>query len=61
MSLLDEDVLRPHAAVTHRQLTDVYLLALAVHHDGCLATFDSSIPLSIVTGATSSHLLMLGA
>lgn len=60
VSLLDEGALTPHAAVTHRQLTDVYLLALAVHHDGCLATFDSSIPLSIVKGATSKHLLTLG-
>jgi toxin-antitoxin system PIN domain toxin len=59
VSLLD-DVLTPHAAVTHRQLTDVYLLALAVKHEGCLATFDASIPLSIVKGATRKHLLTLG-
>jgi hypothetical protein len=38
----------------------VYLLALAVKHEGCLATFDASIPLSIVKGATRKHLLTLG-
>lgn len=60
VSLLD-DVLTPNAAVTHRQLTDVYLLALAVRHGGCLATFDTSIPLSVVRGAGRKHLLTLGA
>ena len=61
LSLLGKDVLVPHATVTHRQLTDVYLLALAVAHDGCLATFDTSIPVSVVKGATAKHLLTLGA
>lgn len=35
----------------HRQLTDVYLLGLAVKRGGLLATFDRSIPISAVTGA----------
>jgi toxin-antitoxin system PIN domain toxin len=61
VSLLDKDALTAHAAVTHRQLTDVYLLALAVKHGGCLATFDTGIPLSVVTGASSRHLLTLAA
>jgi uncharacterized protein len=60
VSLLEADVLTPHATITHRQLTDIYLLALAVRHDGCLATFDTSIPLSVVKGATRKHLLTLG-
>jgi len=61
VSLLGTEVIVPHAAVTHRQLTDVYLLALAVKHDGCLATFDASIPMSVVAGASAKHLLTLGA
>jgi toxin-antitoxin system PIN domain toxin len=60
VSLLEADVLTPHAPITHRQLTDIYLLALAVRHDGCLATFDTSIPLPVVKGATRKHLLTLG-
>ena len=60
ISLLDADVLTAGAFITHRQLTDVYLLALAVKHGGCLATFDTSIPLSVVKGASSKHLLVLG-
>lgn len=42
-----------------RQLTDVYLLALAVHHRGYLVTFDHSIALDSVRGAKASHLLVL--
>lgn len=47
-------------AVPSRQLTDVYLLALAAHEGGCLATFDRSIPTAGVTGATPEHLLVIG-
>jgi toxin-antitoxin system PIN domain toxin len=43
----------------HRQITDVYLLALAVHRGGRLATFDRSIPLTAVTGATAQHLSVI--
>ncbi len=61
VSLLEADVLAPHAALTHRQLTDIFLLALAVRHDGCLATFDTSIPVSVVKGASSAHVLVLAS
>jgi toxin-antitoxin system PIN domain toxin len=43
----------------HRQLTDLYLLALAVKHNGRLVTFDGQIPLSAVRGATKQHLVIL--
>lgn len=42
-----------------RQLTDVYLLALAVAHGGRLVTFDQNVPLSAVIGATGDHLEVL--
>jgi toxin-antitoxin system PIN domain toxin len=42
-----------------RQLTDLYLLALAVKQEGRLATFDQAIPLSAVNRATSGHLCVL--
>jgi predicted nucleic acid-binding protein len=35
----------------HRQITDIYLLGLAIRHGGRLATFDRSIPLKAVVGA----------
>ena len=40
----------------HRQLTDVYLLGLAVRRGGRLVTFDQSIPISVVRGATRASL-----
>jgi len=48
-------------AVSHRQLTDVYLLALAVRHDGRLATFDRSIPARAVRNARPEHLVVVDA
>jgi uncharacterized protein len=43
----------------HRQLTDLYLLALAVAHGGRLVTFDVQVLLSAVRHATAEHLLAI--
>ena len=43
----------------HNQITDLYLLALAVHHGGCLASFDQAIALSSVPRAAARHLKLL--
>jgi predicted nucleic acid-binding protein len=43
----------------HNQVTDVYLLALAVSRGGCLTSFDHRIALSTVTTATQSHLRLI--
>jgi uncharacterized protein len=45
----------------HRQLTDVYLLALSVSNEGRLATFDSTISLKAVQGAAPENLELLAA
>jgi len=42
-----------------RQVTDVYLLALAVHHGGRFVTFDGRIPLAAVRSATPEHLVVI--
>lgn len=42
-----------------RQLTDLYLLGLAVRHKGRLASFDQRIPLSAVVGAKPAHVAIL--
>lgn len=58
-SLLDEaaiDATRIHGP---NQLTDVYLLALAVSHGGRLVTLDQAIPLAAVSGAQKKHLVIL--
>lgn len=45
----------------HRQLTDAYLLGLAVRHDGRLATFDRSIPIRAVRRARPEHVTLIEA
>jgi uncharacterized protein len=39
---------------TSAQLTDVYLLGMAVRHRGCLATFDRGIPWKAVKGGRAA-------
>jgi toxin-antitoxin system PIN domain toxin len=45
----------------HRQITDMYLAALAHGHGGKLATFDASIPLSAIVGATQGLIELIPA
>jgi predicted nucleic acid-binding protein len=45
----------------HREITDAYLLALAVHHRGALATFDRSIRTEMVPGCQARNLTVLSA
>jgi hypothetical protein len=59
VSLLDPGVVDPGRVHGPAQLTDVYLLALAVRHRGRLVTFDRAIPLNAVPGAQKKHLLVL--
>jgi hypothetical protein len=47
--------------VTHGQITDVYLLGLAVEMGGRLATFDRRIPLIAAIGADQKHLEIIPA
>ena len=59
LSLLEAGVLDWSHVLGHRQVTDNYLLALAVRHQGRLVSFDSGIALSAVRGARSTHLVLL--
>jgi uncharacterized protein len=58
-SLLDAAVFNHTKLSGHRQITDAYLLSLAVKRNGRLVTFDGQIPLSAVRGATKQHLVIL--
>ncbi len=49
----------PNRVHGSRQVSDVYLLALAAAHHGRFVTFDRSIPLSAVAGAEPRHLVVL--
>lgn len=61
VSFRDADLLDAGAPPGHRQLTDVYLLGLAVRHDGCLVTFDRTIPLGKIRGAKAASLVLVPA
>jgi len=60
VSLLDAGVLRWDRVLTSRQVTDAYLLALAVAHGGRLVTFDGGISVDAVPTASRKHLVTLG-
>ena len=59
ISLRDDAAVDFNRVHGHNQITDLYLLALAVRHGGTLVTFDQNIPLDAVRGATLSHLRIL--
>ena len=59
VSLRDDSVADFARVHGHNQITDLYLLALAVKHGGALVTFDQGISLDAVRGATSKHLRVL--
>lgn len=56
VSLLDASRFDLARAGGHRQLTDVYLLGVAVKNGGRMVTFDRSIPVAAVRGATAESL-----
>lgn len=60
VSLVRDPALRWDRVLSSRQLTDCYLLALAVAHAGRLVTFDHSIPRSAVPAATAAQLVVIG-
>lgn len=60
-SLLESGRLRWDHALGSRQITDLYLLALAVSRGGRLVTLDRGITTVAVPGAEEKHLLTLGA
>jgi len=59
ISMLSPQTFRHDRIHGPKQLTDLYLLALAVQHQGRLVTFDHSISLSTVLGATNKHIVVL--
>jgi uncharacterized protein len=60
VSLLDPSQVDGSQILSSRQITDVYLLSLAVKHQGRLVTFDEGIRTHSVPGAQQEHLCVLG-
>lgn len=59
ISLLDSELIDATRIHGPRQLTDIYLLALAVEHQGRFVTFDGKIPLAAVRKASPENLVVL--
>jgi toxin-antitoxin system PIN domain toxin len=59
VSLLDAEVADSARIHGPRQITDVYLLALAVRHGGRFVTLDASVSQDAVVGAEKSHVVVL--
>lgn len=58
VSLVDSKLIKPDAIFSPKQITDIYLLALAERHGGKLATFDRRIPAtSIMDGEKFLHFI----
>ncbi len=59
LSLHDDTIVDATRLHGPKQVTDVYLLALAVAKGGRFVTFDRAVPLSAVMGARSDQLVVL--
>lgn len=59
ISLLDAAAVHWERVLGSRQVTDVYLLALAVRHAGRFVTFDRAVPWQAVLGAQAQHVVVL--
>ena len=58
-SLLDEALFDTQQLLGHRQVTDAWLLGLAVAHGLRFVTFDARLPLRVVHGATAGQVVVL--
>lgn len=58
-SLIADGILDWRRVLGHRQVTDAYLLAMAVRHQGRFVTLDQRTPLDIVTDAVPKHLCVI--
>jgi uncharacterized protein len=59
ISGLDVDRFDTAQFLSSRQITDSYLLGLAVHRDGLFVSLDRGIHLGVVRGAEARHLALI--
>jgi hypothetical protein len=59
LSLLDREAFLIERLTGHRQVTDAYLLALAVSRGGRFVTLDGRVPIKSVPKARSENLVVL--
>lgn len=59
LNIIEQDIINWRHLQGHRQLTDAYLLALAVENQAIFVTLDNRINYYTVKHATPEHLLIL--
>lgn len=59
VSLLSSDLIDWSRLLGHRQVTDAYLLAMAVRNKGRFATFDQRVSATQVVGAQASQIVQI--
>lgn len=59
LNVVSDSALDWNAVLVSRQLTDAYLLALAVRHEGRFVTLDQGVSLTAVPGARPESLVVL--
>jgi toxin-antitoxin system PIN domain toxin len=59
VSIADPQVFDHTRILGPNQITDLYLLALAVKREGRLVTFDRGIPIAAVRGAEAQHIVVI--
>lgn len=59
LSFLSGTKIKRREILGPNQVTDTYLLALAVHHGDRFVTLDHRVSLNAVSGATSQHLVFV--
>jgi predicted nucleic acid-binding protein len=59
ISLLNKGLIRWELMLGPRQITDSYLLALAVAHGGRFVSFDQRIRVDLVPDASQAHLAII--
>lgn len=59
VSILEPAAVDPKHLSGHREVTDAYLLALAVRHGGAFVTFDRSVRTEAAMGASGQALVTL--
>jgi toxin-antitoxin system PIN domain toxin len=59
VSLTDVEIFNHNELLGPKQITDRYLLALAVRNNGRFVTFDQGVRPTAVVGASSEHLVQL--
>jgi uncharacterized protein len=59
VSLVDQQAFDDTQFLGPKQITDAYLLAVAVKNDGVFVTFDAGVSVHAVCGARARHLLVL--